>query len=70
MIASLLRQLSSLSRAALCRRRAAVTRRFRLGFYGFRYRKTRNSASIVARCAIAAILLFATIAAANDQFSR
>ena len=70
MVASLRKQLSKLSRAAPYRRPGAVTRRARLGFYGSRYRKARSRSSMVARCAIAAVVLLATIAAANEQLSR
>ena len=70
MIASLRKQLSNLSRAAPYRRPAAGTRRVRLGFYGYRYRKARSRWVTFARGTIAAILLIATIAAASEQLSR
>jgi hypothetical protein len=69
MIASLRQKLSSLWLPP-DRRPPRSTRRARLGFYGFRYRSARSRTSMVARCAIAAILLIATLAAASEQLSR
>ena len=65
MIASIRDSLSKLSRTAPFNRRARPSRRVRLGFYGFRYRKERRRSILIARTAVAALLLVATIAAAN-----
>ena len=70
MIALLRQKLSSLSLPPDRRPPQRVTRRVRLGFYGYRYRKARSRTSIVARWAIAAILLIATLAAASAQYGR
>lgn len=70
MVASLRDALSKLTRTAPVHRRARAQRRARLGFYGFRYRKARRRWTVIARTAIAAALLVATIAAASGQLSR
>ena len=70
MIDSFRQKLSSLSGAAPDRRPSRATRRARLGFYGYRYRRARSRTSMVAKCVIAAILLIATLAAASEQLSR
>ena len=70
MIASFRQKLASLSGAAPDRRPPRATRRARLGFYGYRYRRARSRTSMVARCAIGAILLIATLAAASVKLSR
>ena len=66
MIDSFRQRLMGLSGAAPDRR----PRRARLGFYGYRYRKARSRSALLARCAIVAILLIATLAAASAQLSR
>ena len=70
MIASFRNKLSTLSRTAPNRRPPGAARRARLGFYGFRYRPARSRTGRVARGAIAAAVLIATIAAASEQFGR
>jgi len=69
MIVSFRQKLSKLSEGSPFRRRPArPTRRVRLGFYG--YRKSRKRSALIARGAVAAALLVATIAAASGHFSR
>lgn len=45
-------------------------RRFRLGFYGYRYRSRRRRSALIAQGALAAALVVATIAAASGQLAR
>ena len=59
--------LSKLCRAPPDRR---PSRRVRLGFYGYRYRKARRRSANIARGAVAAALLIATLAAASGQLGR
>jgi hypothetical protein len=67
MVTSFRDTLSKLCRAPPDRR---PPRRARLGFYGYRYRKARKRSAIIARGAVAAALLIATIAAASGQIGR
>ena len=66
MIDSLQDKLSKLSRAVPYLR---PEKRVRLGFYGYRHRRQRRRSALIARGAIAAALVIATIAAASGRLN-
>jgi len=72
MIKSFRLKLSRLSRAVPVRPAARPGRRARarLGFYGYQYRKARKRSALIARGALGAALLLATLAAASGQLGR